>query len=89
MFGETVMVPKLVQYKGNNTFHRGICVGKKQWNDAYLILTPEGAFEARTVRGHGDCKRLTVELFPTGHHDETWRPNPKRYRQPMSETDAT
>ena len=50
LFGETVMFRKLTQYKGNNTFHRGIWVGKNQWNDAHVILTPEGAFESRTIR---------------------------------------
>lgn len=44
LFGETVVFKKLVQYKGSNTFHRGIWVGKNQWNDA------EEAFEARTIR---------------------------------------
>ena len=30
LFGETVMFRKLTQYKGNNTFRRGIWVGKNQ-----------------------------------------------------------
>ena len=43
LFGESVMFRKLTQYKGNDIFHRGVWVGKNQWNDAHVILDPRGS----------------------------------------------
>ena len=40
----------MVKYKGNNVFERGIWAGKHPWNDGHVILTPDGAFEARAIR---------------------------------------
>ena len=31
-------------------FERGIWAGKHPWNDSHVILTPDGAFEARAIR---------------------------------------
>ena len=31
-------------------FERGIWVGKRPWNDSHVVLTPDGAFEARAIR---------------------------------------
>ena len=45
----------MTKYKASDTFERGIWVGKNSWNDTHIMLTPEGAFEARTIR------RLAVE----------------------------
>ena len=48
LFGESVLSKKMVKYKGNNVFERGIWAGKR--NDSHVVLTPDGAFEARTIR---------------------------------------
>ena len=50
LFGESVLFKKMVKYKGNNVFERGIWAGKRPWNDSHVILTPDGAFEARAIR---------------------------------------
>ena len=43
LFGESTLFKKIIKFKGNNFFERGVWAGK-------LILTPDGAFEARTIR---------------------------------------
>ena len=50
LFGESVLFKKIVKFKGNNIFERGVWAGKHPWHDTHVILTPEGAFEARTIR---------------------------------------
>ena len=50
LFGESVLFKKIVKFKGNNIFERGVWAGKRPWNDTHVILTPEGAFESRTIR---------------------------------------
>ena len=79
LFGESVMFRKLTQYKGNDIFHRGVWVGKNQWNDAHVILTPEGQAghggEFRSHR-HGHSQGSPVELFASRRHDETWWTSP-------------
>ena len=99
LFGESVMFRKLTQYKGNDIFHRGVWVGKNQWNDAHVILTPEGAFESRTIRRLAMeesfvatdmviAKGLPWSYSPQGimtkHGGQA-----QRYRQPTLEMDAT
>ena len=99
LFREMDMFCKLTQYKGNNTFHRGIWVGKNQWNDAHVILTPEGAFESRTIRwlAMEDSFVATDMVIAKGL---PWSYSPQgimmkhggqaqRYRQPTLGTEAT
>ena len=50
LFGESVMFKRVVRNKGSDGFIRGIWCGKHVWNDMHIVLTPEGAYEARTIR---------------------------------------
>ena len=50
LFGESVMFKRAVKYKANDHFLRGVWVGKHAWNDSHVVLSSEGAFEARTIR---------------------------------------
>ena len=99
LYGETVMFKRLTKYKASDTFERGIWVGKHSWNDNHIILTPEGAFEARTIR------RMAVEESFKGTDmiiakGLPWAYSPQgimmkhggsaqRYRQPTLENEAT
>ena len=99
LYGETVMFKRLTKYKASDTFDTGIWVGKHSWNDNHIILTPEGAFEARTIR------RLAVEDSFKGTDmiiakGLPWSYSPQgimmkhggsaqRYRQPTLENEAT
>ena len=44
------MFKRVVRNKGSDGFIRGIWCGKHIWNDMRAVLTPEGAYEARTIR---------------------------------------
>ena len=50
LFGESVMHKRVVRNKGSDGFIGGIWCGKHVWNDVRVVLTPEGAYEARTIR---------------------------------------
>ena len=45
-----IAAKRLVKYKVSDLFERGVWVGKHSWNDNHIVLSPEGAFEARTIR---------------------------------------
>ena len=99
LYGESVMFKRMTKYKASDTFERGVWVGKHSWNDTHIILTPEGAFEARTIR------RLPVEESFIGTDmiiakGLPWAYSPQgimmkhggsaqRYRQPTLENEAT
>ena len=99
LYGETVMFKRMTKYKASDTFERGIWVGKHSWNDTHIILTPEGAFEARTIRRLAveECFRGTGIIIAKGL---PWAYPPQgimmkhggsaqRYRQPTLENEAT
>ena len=50
LFGEVVMYKRMIRRKGSNVFEQGIWCGKHSFNDCHIILTQEGACEARTIR---------------------------------------
>ena len=77
LFGESVMFKRLVKYKASDLFERGVWVGKHSWNDNHIVLSPEGAFEARTIRRLASeeafiatGKGTAVELQPARNSDE-------------------
>ena len=99
LFGESVMFKRLVKYKASDLFERGVWVGKHSWNDNHIVLSPEGAFEARTIRRLGSeeafiatdivvAKGLPWSYSPQGilmkHAGQA-----QRYRQPTLENEAT
>ena len=99
LYGETVLFKRLVKYKASDTFERGIWVGKNCWNDQHVILTPEGAFESRTIRrcAPEESFRATDMVVAKGL---PWSYSPQgilmrhggqaqRYRQPTLEAEAT
>ena len=99
LYGETVMFKRLTKYKASDTFETGIWVGKHSWNDNHIILTPEGAFEARTIRRLAveDSFKATDMIIAKGL---PWSYSPQgimmkhggsaqRYRQPKLENEAT
>ena len=82
LFGESVLFKKIVKFKGNNIFERGVWAGKHPWNDTHVILTPEGAFESRTIRRLAVGENFiatdivffqgaSMELFSSRHSDAT------------------
>ena len=50
LFGEVVMYKRMIKHKGSKVFEQGIWCGKHSFNDCHIVLTPEGACEARTIR---------------------------------------
>ena len=40
----------MIQYIGSTAFEKGIWVGKNPWNDNHIVISPDGAHEARTIR---------------------------------------
>ena len=50
MFGESILYKGASPYKGDDIFKRGIWVGKSHWSENHVVLTPQGAVEARSVR---------------------------------------
>ena len=50
LFGETVMFKRMIKNKANESFIKGVWVGKHPWNDTHIVLNPSGAHESRTIR---------------------------------------
>ena len=50
MFGESVLYKSSSPYKGDDIFKRGVWAGKSHWSETHVVLTPEGAVEARSIR---------------------------------------
>ena len=64
IFGESVMFKRLVKYKGSNIFERGVWVGKHPFNDNHIVLTPNGAYESRTIRRLSTAENFSgVDIF--------------------------
>ena len=72
LFGESVLFKKIVKFKGNNIFERGVWAGKHPWNDTHVILTPEGAFEVQNDQEIGSWGELHCNghcfFFSRGFH---------------------
>ena len=86
LFGEVVMYKRMIKHKGSKVFEQGIWCGKHSFNDCHIVLTPEGACEARTIRrlapeqafdgpAHHHVQRIAMGLLTTGHSHEAWRPS--------------
>lgn len=76
-----MLFEKIVKFKGNNAFEKGIWAGKHPWSDSRVILAADGAYEVRTIRrlANGEnfiatdihCGGPTLEFFSTRDLDET------------------
>jgi len=51
------------QHKADSVWTKGIWVGKTNNNDEHILLTPEGKYNARSVRRLEETRRYDVELF--------------------------
>ena len=99
LYGETVMFKRMTKYKASDTFERGIRVGKHSWNDTHIILTPEGAFEARTIRrlavkdSFNGTDMIIAKKLPWSYSPQMIMMkhggSAQRYRQPTLENETT
>ena len=93
------MFKRLVKYKGSNIFERGVWVGKHPFNDNHIVLTPNGAYESRTIRRLSTAENFSgVDIFTA--KGLPWSYSPQRilmkhagqaqkYRQPTLEVEAS